>query len=176
MEARTMFKLLVSIFLAAVVLAPLAQAQNDGGKSLRTRIQRLEDQRDIQLLLNEYGRALDEHDWTKMMMLYTKDGVWTARYGSAKGPEAIKAMMNKNVANRPGSYHLFSNFIINVNRDAGTLWAHWTIVGNRGDNLPSLLNSGHYNARVVREGGRWKFANLTVFNDLPHVDNPESPK
>lgn len=160
-----------------LALAMLTAAQNHGGESLAAGVQRLEDQEEIRRLLIDYGRSLDARDFVKYSALFAKDGEWTGGFGTAKGPAAIKAMMDKEIgaapAPRPNStFHLLTNFAIDVHGDTGTVWSRWAFVVTSKQNTPSILYAGHYDDIVAREDGRWKFKKRVASNDIPHLDNP----
>src|SRR6201986_2522451 len=72
-------------------------AEDQGEKKLAARVQRLEDQEEIRMLLVIYGPSLDARDFAKYASLFAKDGEWTGGFGTAKGPAAIKAMMDKDI-------------------------------------------------------------------------------
>jgi SnoaL-like domain len=65
----------------------------------------------------------------------------------------------------PGStYHIMSNFKIDVNGDGATASSHWTFVSaSRG---PGIQVAGRYEDRLVREDGVWKFKSRQAFNDV----------
>jgi len=157
------------LLLAATLWAPWAAAESP---SLAARIQRLEDIEEIQRLLTDYGRLLDTHDLAGYSRLFAEDGEWVGGFGSAKGPAAIQAFMEKNLGatpkNKPGStYHLLTNFEINVQGDTATAWSRWTFVVTGADNRPAMLYGGHYDDTLVRENGRWKFKRRVAANDIP---------
>jgi 3-phenylpropionate/cinnamic acid dioxygenase small subunit len=160
-----------------LALAMLTAAQNHGGESLEARVQRLEDHEEIRKLLIDYGRSLDARDFVKYSSLFAKDGEWTGGFGTAKGPAAIKAMMDKEIGAAPpprpnSTFHLLTNFAIDVHGDTGTVWSRWAFVVTSKQNTPSILYGGHYDDIVVREDGRWKFKKRVASNDIPHLDNP----
>jgi 3-phenylpropionate/cinnamic acid dioxygenase small subunit len=159
----------------------LASAEDHGDKSLAVRVQRLEDEEEIRMLLVNYGRSLDARDFVKYASLFAKDGEWTGGFGTAKGPAAIQAMMDKEIGSTPAprpnsTYHLLTNFAIDVHGDAGTVWSRWAFVVTTKENTPSILYGGHYDDIVVREDGHWKFKKRVASNDIPHLDNPAPAK
>lgn len=164
-----------SLLLAgALMMAAGAHAQRParGGPPAAARIQRLEDIEEIRSLLTDYGRLLDAHDLAAYSQLFAKDGEWVGGFGSAKGPAAIQALMEKNLGvtprNKPGStYHLLTNFEIDVHGDTATAWSRWTFVVTGADKKPSMMYAGHYDDTLVRENGRWKFKRRVVANDIP---------
>jgi hypothetical protein len=140
--------------------------------SLAARVQRLEDIEEIRTLLTDYGRLLDAHDLKGYSLLFAADGEWLGGFGSAKDPAAIQSLMEKSLGvtprNKPGStYHLLTNFVIDVHGDTATAWSRWTFVVRGADNKPSMLYGGHYDDTLVREKGRWRFQRRTVSADIP---------
>ncbi len=170
------------MMLAAILAVPIgAQGQRpQGEKSLAARVQRLEDIQAIQNLLLEYGRTLDAHDLKAYSNLFAKDGEWGGGFGTAKTPAGILAMMEKNLpAPAPGAkkritYHLMSNFIIDVHGDTGTAWSRWTFVVPGANDQPEAMHSGHYEDALIRENGQWKFQRRVTFNDIPYLEPPST--
>jgi hypothetical protein len=63
-----------------------------------------------------------------------------------------------------GSYHIMSNFRIEVNGDTATASSRWTFVtAARG---PGINLAGTYEDTLVRENGQWKFKKRQAFNDI----------
>ena len=144
--------------------------------SLQGRIRHLEDVEEIRNLLTNYGRLLDAHDLGGYSHLFAKNGQWVGGFGSAKGPAAIQALMEKNLGTNPkgkpgSSYHLLTNFMINVNGDAATAWSRWSFTTTSPDNKPSILYGGHYEDILIREDGHWRFQWRLAVNDIPHSDS-----
>lgn len=145
-----------------------------GDASLAARVQRLEDIEEIRILLTDYGRLLDAHDLRGYSQLFAKNGEWVGGFGSATGPAAIEALMVKNLGttskSHPGStYHLLTNFVIDVHGDTGTAWSRWTFVVTGADNRPTMMYGGHYDDTLVRENGHWKFQKRVAVNDIPQT-------
>ena len=161
------------LLMAGALLSPvLAQAD----KSLAARVQRLEDVEQIQRVLLDYGRSLDAHDFAAYSRLFAKDGEWVGGFGSVRGPAAIQAFMEKNIGpiNKPGAtYHLLSNFEIDVHGDTATVWSRWAYVIPGGDKKPVIAQGGHYDDTFVRENGQWKFQRRVAVTDVPHFDPTE---
>ena len=106
--------------------------------SLAARLQKFEDKEEIQNLLLDYGRHLDNRDFAAYSRLFAKDGEWVGGFGTASGgPAGIQAFMEKSMGtapNRAKNYHLLSNFVIAVNGETATAWSRWAFVvpGERG--------------------------------------------
>ncbi|HXQ25627.1 MAG TPA: nuclear transport factor 2 family protein [Candidatus Acidoferrales bacterium] len=170
------------LLLAAALLAsPVAHAQQGprSGQSTAARVQRLEDIEEIRNPLIDYGRDLDAHDLAAYSHLFAKDGEWVGGFGLAKGPAAIQAMMEKNLdvtsKNKPGStYHLLTNFRIDVHGDTATAWSRWSFTVTTADNKPAILYGGHYDDTLVREDGVWKFQRRVAVNDIPQAAPTET--
>lgn len=167
MDSSPIRKWSAAWLLAGTLLWPAA-AQDS--KSLAARVQRLEDTEEIRNVLLDYGRFLDARDFAAYSRLFAKDGQWVGGFGSVKGPAAIQAFMEKNIAgpNRGNTYHLLSNFVITVNGDTATAWSRWAFVTPGADSKPAIAQGGHYDDTLTRENGRWKFQRRVAVTDLPH--------
>ena len=144
--------------------APKAAKSED---SVAVRLLRFEDKEEIQNLLLDYGRHLDNRDFAAYSALFAKDGEWVGGFGSVAGPANIKAFMEKNMGTQPNvakNYHLLSNFVITVNGDTATAWSRWAFVvpGERG---AAIAQAGRYDDALVRENGRWRFKKRVASND-----------
>ena len=169
--------------MAGVALVPLAgallprvpEAKGTSAESLASRLKRLEDIEEIRGVLISYGRYLDAHDLASYSQLFAESGEWIGGFGSAKGPAGIRALMEKNLPVRPGpnpgsTYHLLTNFLIDVQGDSATAWSRWSFTVTGTDNKPSVLYGGHYDDTFVREKGRWKFLRRAAATDIPHSE------
>jgi len=138
--------------------------------SLAQKIQRLEDIEEIRTVLVNYGRYLDAHDFKAYARLFAENGEWIGGFGTVKGPAEVEAFMEKNIGSpgKPnGTYHLLSNFVIDVHGDTATAWSRWNYVTPGPDKKPVINQGGHYEDKLVRENGHWKFIRREAFRDLP---------
>ena len=160
---------------------PADKATKKSDASLAARIQRLEDIEEIRVLLTDYGRFLDAHDLISYSHLFAKEGEWVGGFGSAKGPAGVQALMEKNLgpgpARKPGStFHILTNFIIDVHGDTATAWSRWVFVTTGADNRPTPAMGGHYDDTLVREDGHWRFERRVAVNDIPQAGpTPATP-
>jgi uncharacterized protein (TIGR02246 family) len=162
------------VALAVSLSAPIVAAQNVRGSQVETtlaaRLQRFEDLEEIRTLLLDYGRFLDSRDLAAYSHLFAKDGEWVGGFGSARGPAGIQAFMEKNLGtgpNRGNTYHILSNFVIEVKGDTATAWSRWTFITPGADGKPVISQAGRYDDTLVREDGRWKFKRRVASNDIP---------
>jgi hypothetical protein len=168
---------LACLLSVAALLAPVpAQAQT----TLAARVQRLEDIEEIRNVLADYGRYLDAHDLVSYSSLFASDGEWVGGFGTGKGPAGVLALMEKNLGatatNRPGStYHLLTNFLIDVRGDTATAWSRWNFVVTGADNSPKIMYGGHYDDTLIRENGQWKFKKRVAVNDIPAANTLPPP-
>jgi len=158
------------LLLTGALLLPLTAQQND--KALAARVQRLEDIQEIQRVLLDYGRFLDSRDFASYSRLFAKDGEWAGGFGTVQGPAAIQAFMEKQIAgpNRGNTFHILSNFEIDVQGDTATAWSRWTFVTPGADKKPAVSQAGRYDDTFVRENGHWKFKRRVASNDIPVPD------
>jgi len=151
----------------AIATSAAAQTQANDSSALAARLKKFEDKEEIQNLLLDYGRHLDNRDFAAYSHLFAKDGEWVGGFGSVTGPAAIQAFMEKNMGtapNRAKNYHLLSNFVITVNGDTATAWSRWAFVvpGERG---AAISQAGRYDDTFVREDGHWRFKRRVASND-----------
>ncbi len=176
----------LSIVLGAAGFFGLAQptwAQS----SLEARLQKVEAQEEISNLLVEYGHDLDTGDFVAYSNLFARDGTWTdcvpplhscpGGIGWAKGPAGILAMMQRTIGGRARraydpqharSFHLDTNFYIQVHGDRATATSKWTFFVRSKDNklVPQL--SGYYDDVLIREDGKWKFLERVALHSIPN--------
>jgi ketosteroid isomerase-like protein len=137
--------------------------------SVAERLQRLEDKDEIRTVLLNYGRFLDARDFASYSRLFAKDGEWVGGFGTVKGPVEIQAFMEKQIpgANKGNTYHILSNFEIEVHGDTATAWSRWAYITPGADGKPAINQGGRYDDTLVRENGAWKFKRRVASNDIP---------
>ena len=174
MRTSRLLKLLILANMAWLILVSSSFAQTarttQNDPALVARLQRLEDIEEIRTLLLDYGRYLDSRDLPAYSRLFAKDGEWVGGFGSAQGPAGILAFMEKNLGtapNRTNTYHLLTNFVIDVKGDTATAWSRWTFVTPGADAKPVIAQAGRYDDTLIRENGRWRFKRRVASNDLP---------
>jgi len=170
------------VVLAAVIALPPvwieAQQSRQAAmtiEALAAKVKQLEDTKEITDVLIAYGTALDSRDFTAYSSLFAKDGSWSGGMGSVSGgPKAIYDFMTSRIGGggrgrqgggRPATtYHIMSNFKIDVNGDMATASSRWTFVSAaRG---PGIQIAGRYEDTLVREDGHWKLKARQAFNDV----------
>jgi hypothetical protein len=141
--------------------------------SLESRLQRLEDQAEILLLLKSYGQFLDRRDFAAFSGLFSaKEGEWIGGMGKAKGSIAIRKLMEETIGAKTDkpitpNYHIFTNEMIAVNGSRATALSKWIFIVLGEGVKPQMMYLGHYEDSLVRENGRWKFLKRTVYTDIP---------
>ena len=168
---------LVSVNLVAGTSVAAAADENaNAGLSVEQRLQRLEAREAILELLVTYGRYLDKKDLVGYSNLFAEDGVWEGGIGSATGPKGIQDMLTKVFARvEPGAYgsdyHIMSDFNIDVTGDAtATAWSRWTWMVESEEGKPVGQRSGHYEDKLVKVNGEWKFKYRLTVTELPTPD------
>jgi hypothetical protein len=181
----------VLIACLAVPSVPMHAQQSKSAvtlEALAAKVKRLEDVQEITDVLIAYGRALDTRDFKWYSSLFAKDGSWSGGMGKVTGgPQAVYDFMIREIGGGgqrnangggngsaapapqrpigPGStYHIMSNFKIDVSGDKATASSRWTFVSAaRG---PGIQLAGRYEDTLVREDGTWKFKSREAFNDV----------
>ena len=159
-------RILAVVFLAITSFNILAAGNASG---IESRLKVLEDKEAIRELLMEYGRSLDARDFKAFSELFARDaGEWNGGMGVARGPAAIRRLMEQTITGKPGAnFHIFNNAMIDVNGDRATAVSKWTFIVQGKDNRPQAVYLGHYNDTLIREDGRWKFLQRKVTSDIP---------
>ena len=157
------------IFAAAALVAGPVQAQDIAG--LAARLQVLEDREEIRQLILSYGEAHDHRDYRSFASLFAREGEWIGGLGSAKGPEAIFALLDRTIGHNPlpdgsGTVHMMSNFQIEVEGDRATAVTKWLYLTPGDDDSPRTTYLGHYNDDFIRENGRWRFLRRQSVSDI----------
>ncbi len=168
-------RIIVAICLAASGL-PMAVTPAFAAESLATRVQRLEDVKQIHDLLISYGRKLDGKDFHGYAELFSRDAVWIGGFGTHRTPAGIEAMLVKYMGPAaPGtrnknSFHLLTNEIITVNGDRATAVSKLIFYTKGPDDKPVPQMAGYYDDEFIREDGQWKFLKRVAQGDIPYMD------
>jgi hypothetical protein len=159
---------------AAAALATVlgtSTARADDLAALAARVRTLEDREEIRALILAYGWSHDHRDYRTFASLFAAEGEWIGGFGTAKGPDAIFALMDKNIGHHPlpegsGTFHVLTNDQIEIHGDRATATTKWIYLTAADDNTPKLTYLGHYDDQFVRENGHWKFARRQSISDI----------
>lgn len=141
-------------------------------ESLAKRVQVLEDREAIRALILAYGQAHDHRDYKTFASLFATNGEWVGGLGSAKGPEAIFALMDKTIGHNPqpngsGTFHVLTNDQIVIDGDLASATTKWIYITPGDDGAPRMVYLGHYDDKFIRENGVWKFLRREAPADIP---------
>ncbi len=163
--------------LAVLALAtPAFASAQTNGLTLEKRLQRVEDELAIGRILVDYAARQDARDYTGYAALFAKNGEWVNGKNAYKGREAIVKMLATLYGTPPpgytnsDSYHINTNFQIDVNGDRATAHSRHLLVlrGPKGEPTPAL--AGRYADELIREDGQWKILRRV---DTPLMPTPE---
>ena len=145
-------------------------------KTLEQRVQAIEDEKEIRNLTVLYGLYLDQKNFDGYSKLFAKEGEWSGTLSGAttiKGPENIKAAMEKAFADRAydpnliTNVHLVTNVMIDVDGDRATGFMRWTVLSRNEKDEPYVRLTGRYDDIYIREDGRWKFLKRATRREIP---------
>jgi uncharacterized protein (TIGR02246 family) len=161
---------LATVFMLTSVLAA-RPALADDLESLTARVLKLEDREEIRALILAYGRAHDHRDYRSFANLFAAEGEWMGGLGSAKGPEAIFALMDERIGHNPlpegsGTFHVMTNEQIEIDGDRASSVTKWLYITPAADDSPKLTYLGHYDDQFIRENGAWKFLRRQSVSDI----------
>ena len=154
-----------------VLAGQSAQAADPTLEALARRVQVLEDREEICTLIYAYGQAHDHRDYRSFASLFATNGEWIGGLGSAKGPDAIFALMDKSIGHNPlpngsGTVHMMTNDQIKIDGDRASAVTKWFYLTAAEDNSPKPTFLGHYNDEFIRENGVWKFLKRQTASDI----------
>lgn len=144
--------------------------------SLSARLRRLEDREEIRQLLMNYGRYLDQRAFAAFSNLFAdEEGEWIGGMGRAKGARSIRRLMEESIGKGSGGqkdFHIFTNETIEVDGDRATSTAKWMFIVPGESGRPQIMLMGHYDDRLIRKEGKWRFLSRTVYADIPPDTKP----
>jgi 3-phenylpropionate/cinnamic acid dioxygenase small subunit len=128
----------------------------------------LEDKDAIRELLARYCFLLDAYQLNEFAALFTADGEWISRNGTAKGPEAIERLLRGLVPEpAPGKRrkHFTTNIVIALAGDSGTVVSNFLVVRDS-EAGPVIAVAGTYDDTVARTPEGWKFKSRRLSHDI----------
>jgi hypothetical protein len=129
---------------------------------------KLEDKDSIRELLARYCFLLDGYRLPEFATLFSPDGEWISRNGSATGPEAIERLLTGLVP-KPGPgtrrKHFTTNIIIDLAGDSATVISNFLVIRDS-DAGPVVAVAGTYEDIVVRSGEAWLFKSRRLSHDI----------
>lgn len=176
----------ISVLLLFIVLFSACNMSNNrnsvsgsGPDTMEERLKQLEDREEIRQLLMDYGKFLDQRDFEGFSQLFAEsEGEWIGGMGHASSRQAIYNLMDEEIGHAPESsgpsnFHLFMNDTIELDGDRANATTKWVFMIQNDAGQPDPFYLGHYEDRLIRENGEWKFLKRVVYSDIP-ADNPES--
>lgn len=167
---------IVGSLIVMVLVLGLGYAIAADEGSLATRLQKVEDEKEIRDLMVDYGRTLDAGNFAAYSGLFAKNGEWSGllpEFTTVKGRENIRTAMEKNFKDRKydpkhvTNLHVFSNMKITVQGDRATGYSRWTVLSRNDRNEPYPRVSGRYEDTFIREDGHWKFQSRLAQREIP---------
>jgi ketosteroid isomerase-like protein len=148
----------------------------DESLSTEDRVRRLEDQLEIQRLVNEYGRLLDQREFAAFAQLFAEDGeILLGPLARATGPANIQEAMEAVISRPPGEdIHIIGTPLIDLDGDTATSEVMWTVLRRGLDGSPSVSMVGRHRDNLVRTGGQWRIKRRRGFVDIPGALDPSS--
>jgi hypothetical protein len=142
-------------------------------ESIESRLRCLEDREEIRQLLINYGRTLDQKDFSGFSKLFTENaeygvGDTNLTNGAAAIGRQLEEVMRINPSGlRSPGFHLFVNEIIQLKGNEAVAVSKGFYVVPGETNAPQIAMLATYNDVLIRENGGWKFRKRVVHGDLP---------
>ena len=153
-----------------LTLTPVAAAAQANDASIEARLQRVEDELEIERILVDYAGLLDKRDYDAYAELFTPDGEWANAGGSRKGRAEIRdmlAVMGPAGAPNAENYHLVSNPRIELDGDTASATSRYLFVMRGPEGQPTPALAGVYRDEFVRLDGEWKIARRVAEDIMP---------
>jgi hypothetical protein len=128
----------------------------------------IEDKIKIREVLAKYCTFGDNNRFGELAALFTPDGQWQGRMGSAKGRgeiEALMARMNPPAGQGPVRRHLVTNIVITVNGNSADVQSTFMMVRDS-ENGPMIGAVGSYTDTLTKVGDDWLIASRKVTPDI----------
>lgn len=168
-----------------IALAGMLSACSAGNAAeddnLQSRVQALEDEKEIREVLVKYGEYLDARDYRAYAQLFAQGGVWSGGFGSFTGPAAIEAMLEKNMGTHEegfvnkDNFHLNTTMVVHVEGDSAKARSRYLFITRSPDERPVVALAGRYEDELVREAGEWKIRTRRSHGVIPHRDGNAPP-
>lgn len=144
--------------LRELVLQP--GAQDD---SIERRLRRLEDERAIRDVLNQYTYCYDASDLDGVMGAFHTDCILVNPRGTYVGADLIRRNYGHLISTRKFSFHHISNDVVRIaedGREAGFTSYFNCVIAFRSGALAG--SSGTYVCRLAQEEGLWKITEMRI--------------
>jgi hypothetical protein len=127
------------------------------------------DDRDkIREVLAKYCTFGDNARFSELASLFTEDGSWQGRMGTAKGRveiEALMVKMNPPAGQGPVRRHLVTNVVIAINGDRASVQSSFMMV-RESESGPMIGAVGSYDDVLTRRGSNWLITSRKVTPEI----------
>ena len=128
----------------------------------------LEEKDRIRELLASYCFHYDEAQFDRWLSLWTEDGVLDVDGQLIRGRAGLEGFTKAAVLvdGKPPMKHLVLNEIVSVDGDTATSRCYLLVVRRSQDGTLVTSTAGTYEDRLVKQNGRWYFAERRLRRDL----------
>jgi len=128
----------------------------------------IEDRSKIHEVLAKYCTFGDNNRFGELAALFTLDGQWQGRMGSAKGRSEIEALMlrtNPPAGQGPVRRHLVTNIVITISGNSANAQSTFMMV-RESENGPMIGAVGSYDDTLTKIGDDWLIASRKVTPEI----------
>lgn len=133
---------------------------------------RLEDEAQIRELFSRYAFNMDDGNFAGVADLFTEEGRWVAKYGSAVGRKDIDSLLSRinPRADDPKRKHFVLNTLITFDRGTAQARTSFLVFLNKAGD-PAAIVAGTYEDQLIKEDdGKWRFAVRVLNHDIASKD------
>ncbi len=116
----------------------------------------LRDKDAVRDLIHQYCFHMDAGRFTELGHLFADHGEWITPYAHVTGPDAVTAVMMRNVPPSPKRVHYTMNSVIHIDGDSATAKSNYLVILETPVGpVPSV--SGIYDDVFIRVASGWRF-------------------
>ena len=151
----------------------LSAQETQNYQAMEARLLELDAREQIRQLMHNYGRFLDERDFSAFAGLFTEtDSEYVSGGQTARGAVAIANMLEDIITANPSglgspNFHIFFNETIQVNVNEAAAFSQSAFVVPDDKGNPYMVFLASYDDIFINRNGVWKFKRRVVRANLP---------
>jgi ketosteroid isomerase-like protein len=149
-----------------------------GSGSLEERVNRLENEREIERVFRRYHNCYDAHDLAGILSCYTDDAVQVNSFGTLIGQDSLRGSYERLISRQKLIIHYGIGVYVTLDPadpDKGLLTARYMGFMVPWEGRPNS-HGGTYVNRMRRDGGEWRIAEQRITFNYRHEVELSAPR